>query len=131
MILTSNLSERIVVSAQKYLGQPYDWHIFDCVHFILAVYQAVGIVVPRIAGKGYPPSDFQLSAEEFGQMPLGHSVFLKRRTSTSDRIWTHAALIISPTELIHCSRHFGRQVVITSKAELLEIYALAPQPPRL
>ncbi len=125
MILSAELSERIVVVAHSYIGREYDWHLFDCVHFVIAVYRQVGIEIPRFGSKGYPPSDFHLTAEEFYQMPLGQTVFFKRRASTSDRIWTHVAIIASPTELIHCSRHNGNGVRVTTKAEFLEIYVLA------
>jgi hypothetical protein len=57
-------------------------------------------------------------------MPIGHSVFFKRRASLSSRIWTHVAIIISPESLIHCSRNLGRAVVITPKIEFMEVYSL-------
>jgi cell wall-associated NlpC family hydrolase len=127
MILTETLSQRIVATAHQYLGRPYDWKTFDCIHFILSVYKECGIEVPRFGGAGYPPENFHLSAETFEIMPLGHSVFFKRKANLKDRIWTHAAIIVSPHELVHCSRHFGECVTITPKPEFLEIYALAPK----
>lgn len=130
MDLDRELSARIVLAAEKYVGKAYDWHTFDCVHFVLSVFQDVGIALPRLSGQWEPPPEFHLSEQELEAMPLGHSVFLKRKASTANKIWTHVAIIVSRDELIHCSRHFGRQVTITPKAELLEIYTVVPKPPR-
>lgn len=127
MIFSEIVSARIVSTAYTYLGRAYDWRTFDCCHFIIAVYRDAGIHIPRFGPSGYPPADFHLSLDEFGRMPLGHSVFLKRKASPSNRIWTHMAIIISPTEFIHCSRHFGSKVTITSKIDFIETYALAPK----
>jgi len=132
MILSADVSRHIVATAHTYIGKPYDFKMFDCVHFIMSVYREVGIEIPRFGGSGFPPPDLNLSALEFEQMPLGQTVFFKRRTSPSSRIWTHMAIIASPSELIHCSRHFGNKVTITAKPEFMEIYAHAmntePQP---
>lgn len=127
MVFSGDLAQKIVTRAHQYLGQAYDWRTFDCVHFIVSVYRDVGIEIPRFGGIGYPPVDLHLSAEEFARMPLGHSVFFRRKASMANRIWTHAAIIVSPCELVHCSRHFGRVVVISPTTEFLEVYDLAPK----
>ncbi|MDD5165257.1 MAG: hypothetical protein PHG25_01840 [Candidatus Pacebacteria bacterium] len=129
MILSPSLSNSIVTIAHNYLGKPFDWHTFHCVHFVIEVYREAGIEMPAFTDAGYPPTDFHLSPEEFNLMPVGHSVFFKRRANTSNLIWTHMAIIASPNELIHCSRFFGCKVTVTSKIDFLEIYALASQPP--
>ena len=109
MVLSSDIASRIVVVAYQYLGRAYDFKTFDCVHFIVSVYRDVGIVIPRFGSAGFPPRDLHLSADEFEKMPLGHTVFFKRKANTSGRIWTHAAIIVSSCELIHCSRHFEKE----------------------
>jgi cell wall-associated NlpC family hydrolase len=129
MVISTSMSGHIVTAACSYLAQPYSRGRLDCVHFVITVYHDVGIEIPRFGGVGYPPDDFHLSAHEFYLMPIGHSVFFKRKASLSNRIWTHMAIIVSSDELIHCSRHFGDRVVITQKAEFVETYALAPKLP--
>lgn len=62
-------------------------------------------------------------------MPVGHTVFLRRKLSEKPKVWTHVVIVYSPTEVIHCSRHFGRQVTITPIGEILATYAVAPKPP--
>jgi len=127
MVLSADVSPRIISCAAKYLGTPYDYKVFDCVHFILNAHRDAGIAIPRFGGSGFPPSDLHMSEEEFLLMPEGRTVFFKRKASTANRIWTHAAIIYSSKELIHCSRHFGGKVVITPKPEFMNVYALAPQ----
>ena len=126
MILPTDIPDRIVAAAYSYLGKPYDFKTFDCVHFVISVYRDAGIAIPVFGAKGFPPIDFHLSAAEFAKMPLGHIVFFKRKLNTTGRVWTHAAIIVSPCELIHCSKHFGGVVTVTEKSEFVEIYALAP-----
>lgn len=129
MNLSTALAEQIITASRAYLGRPYDWRQFDCVHFVLQVYKDVGIELPRLSGQWLPPHEFHLSGEELVAMPIGHPVFLKRKLSQKPKIWTHVAIIYSPTEVIHCSRHFGRQVAITPVGEILATYAVAPKPP--
>lgn len=131
MELTPSLAETIVTIATSYLGREYIWRQFDCVDFVRTVYEAAGIAFPTLSANLPPPRDFHLSEEELGSMPLGHLVFLKRRASTLDRLWTHVAIVYSATGFIHCSRQpcFGRQVCVTPKATMLEVYAVSPKPP--
>ncbi len=126
MLFSTDISQRIATVAYQYLGRPYDFKTFDCVHFVIDVYRDVGITIPVFGGKGFPPRDFHLSVDEFTRMPLGRIAFFKRKLNTNGRIWTHAAIIVSPYELIHCSKHFGGVVTVTEKTEFMEIYALAP-----
>lgn len=124
MVLDAAISDQIIAVARTYIGRPYDWQDFDCIQFILEVYRECGIVIPRFGAMGYPPENFHLSEEEFARMPVGHVVFFKRRASLRPRIWTHAAIIFSATELIHCSRHSGNGVRVTHRDEFLKTYAL-------
>lgn len=127
MVLSKTVSDLIVTTAYQYLGHPYDLKTFDCVRFVVSVYRDVGIEIPRFGSRGLPPSDFHLSAEEFQKKPRGHTVFFKRKANTSDRLWTHMVIIVSPDELIHCSSRFGQKVVVTPWADLLELYSLSPK----
>ncbi len=127
MILNASMSERIIIESHNYLGFEFNYEKFNCVHFAREVYRCVGITLPLLDRKGFPPKDFHLSPEEFGNMPTGHCAFFKRKACSSGRIWTHVAIIVSSTELIHCSRYFGCKVVITPRDMFLEIYDLAPQ----
>ncbi len=129
MILTARLAEAVVTTSKRHLGREFVYEKFNCVHFIRSVYEEVGIALPLLDRFGYPPSSFHLSDTELVTMPLGHSLFLKRRLSQVRRFWTHVALIVSAGEVIHCSRHFGKMVTITPIDKLWEIYALAPKPP--
>jgi cell wall-associated NlpC family hydrolase len=129
MTLTTSISDRIVSIAYSYIDRSFNYEKFDCVHFVIEVFETVGIDLPILNRVGFPPMDFNLSCEEFKLMPIGHSVFVKRKASTSSRIWTHVAIIVSSHELIHCSRHFGGKVVVTSLPEFLEIYTLVLTPP--
>lgn len=127
MQLTPDLSSRIITTALTYLNHPYDFINFDCVRFIIRVYKEVGITIPIFGGAGFPPAEFHLSEEEFAQKPIGHSVFFRRKANTTDRIWTHMVLILSPDELIHCSSRFGGKVVITPWKDLFELYSHVPK----
>lgn len=127
MIHTEETGRRIVEIAHTYLGQPFDIKDFDCVYFIKAVYQKVGIEIPRFWAKDYPPQDFNLTPEELLQMPLGSTLFLKRKATTVVRPWTHMVLIASPTHFIHNSRFFGHKVVLTPKDVVLEYYYHVPK----
>jgi cell wall-associated NlpC family hydrolase len=130
MVVSPSLSKIIVNIAVSHVGRPYEHQVFDCVSFFLEVYSAAGIKLPSsvvLNGHINPPDEFNLSSDEFVKMPLGHSVFFKRKISTSDRIWTHIAIIMSHDELIHCSGYFGRRVVVTPKDQFMEIYSLVPR----
>jgi cell wall-associated NlpC family hydrolase len=129
MIITEDSSAKIIQVATKYLGRPFDYEKFNCVHFVREVYSNVGIDLPLIPRAGYPLQQFNLSVSEFELMPIGHSVFFKRKASLSNRVWTHVAIVASNSELIHCSRHFGGKVVVTPKIDFLQVYSLAPSHP--
>jgi len=127
MVLSETASDLVIRAAHQHLGRSYVWQTYDCVNFVVDVYRQANIEMPVIDKTGSPPVGFHLSADEFGSMPLGHSIFLKRKASLSDRIWTHVAIIVSQHEVIHCSRHFGRKVVVTPVKEFLRVYTLAPK----
>lgn len=127
MILSKDQSSCIVEIAYSYLGYPFDWKTFNCMHFVRKVYREVGIELPLIYKKIPLPFEFQLSESEFCLMPIGHIVFFKRRGSEADRLWTHVAIIANLTELIHCTRHLGNGVVVTSRDRFLNVYDLAPR----
>ncbi len=131
MILLESVSHQIITVAKSYLGTPFDFERFNCVHFVRSVYEAAGIELPILNRNGFPPKDFHLSREEFDLMPVGHSVFLRRKESTLCRVWTHVAIITSTDELIHCSRNCGNGVMLTEKEKLLEVYALAAISPAI
>jgi cell wall-associated NlpC family hydrolase len=124
MVFSVSMSDRIISVARKYVGRSFDYENFNCVHFVRETYQNVGINLPRLERNLYPPADFHLSSEEFVLMPIGHSVFFRRKSTLSNRVWTHVAIIISSDELIHCSCHCGKGVVVTVRSEFLEVYAL-------
>lgn len=126
MILTEARSRQIVLVAKSYLGTQFDWHTFNCVHFVAEVYGSVGIDFPRLVRYGLPPRNFHLSHSEFLKMPIGHSVFLKRKTTLAPtRYWTHIVIIIGQDQLIHCTRNLGKGVIISTPQELLSVYDLA------
>jgi len=127
MFLTQDVSTKIVNVSMGYLGHTFIWETFNCVHFVRKVYQESGISFPTLIKMRLPPADFHLSKEEFAEMPIGHSVFFKRRESQSVRYWTHVAIIIGKDSLIHCTRNLGIGVVVSSKAEFQEVYSLSPK----
>jgi cell wall-associated NlpC family hydrolase len=127
MFLTESLSSRIVTVSSTYLGRGFNFEEFNCVHFVRKVYFEVGIVFPLLIKNQLPPTDFHLSQEEFDRMPIGHSIFFKRKDSKSDRLWSHVAIIWGKDKLIHCTRNLGSGVVITSTSEFLKVYALSPK----
>ena len=129
MNISSNCSKEIIQSAEKYFGQPYVRATFNCAHFVANTYSDVGIIMPKFHARMYPPHEFNLTQEEFERMPVGHSMFMKRKTSVSDRIWTHVAIVYSSNEIIHCSHHFGDKVSITLKSEFIRVYGLVPKSP--
>jgi len=126
VVLDKTLSRRIVTASLRYLGKPFDWETFNCVHFVRSVYQDVDMQFPILKRYDLPPREFHLGNNEFARMPRGHSVFFKRKASPVKRYWTHMAIIIGSDKLIHCTRHLGTGVTITPKSEFLETYALSP-----
>ena len=125
MVLTKDISDRIIIIAHSYLDRPFDYEKFNCVHFVREVFCSIRINLPLLERSGHPPEEFHLSIDEFKLMPIGHSVFFRRKATASNRIWTHVAIIASSNELIHCTRRFGGKVVVTRIDEFLEVYALA------
>lgn len=126
MDLTKNLSSRVVSVACSHIGREFCYESYNCVHFVRDVYAEVGIVLPLLKRYWPPPKEFHLNSIEFERMPLGHSVFFKRKKSKFvERSWTHVAIIIGESELIHCTRNMGMGVVITSRATFLGAYDLA------
>ncbi len=129
MIITPDLSRKIIRSALKYIDRSYIRSTFNCAHFVANTYEQIGIVMPKFHAHLYPPADFNLTHDEFENMPVGHSIFLRRKTSVSDRIWTHVAIIYSQTHIIHCSHHFGDKVTVTPRSDFIQIYGLVPKLP--
>ena len=129
MNLSPELARNIIEIASSYISRPFDYEQFNCVHFVREVYSKVDIELPLLVRGEYPPQEFHLSINEFEMMPIGHCVFFKRRTSVTERVWTHVAMVYSSSELIHCARRFGGKVVVTPKAEFLDVYILTPQSP--
>ena len=127
MIIPKTLANDIITTSYNYLGREFCWSTFNCVHFVIEVYSKVGIDFPLLIRNEIPPLDFHLDVEEFEKMPIGHSVFFKRKMSwVRYRSWTHVAIIVEKDKLIHCTRNLGTGVVITTKSEFLEAYDLAP-----
>jgi hypothetical protein len=127
MFISKNLAGDIITSASSYLGRRYDFDVFNCVHFVRQVYRDVSLDFPLLDKRLFPPEYFHLTREDFYEMPIGHSVFFKKRKSTLPRSWTHVAIIFSDNELVHCSRLFG-QVVVTPVRDFLEVYDLSVKP---
>ena len=127
MFLSKTLSESIVSISEQYFERKFEWSSFNCVHFVIEVYDQLNICLPAIERYNFPPKDFHLSEAEFESMPIGHSVFLKRKAKDSPRLWSHVGIIYSSDSIIHCTRHLGDGVVITPKSVLMEAYILAPQ----
>lgn len=125
MFLDKTLADQIVMNSMTHIGRHFDLSNFNCVHFVREVYGSVGIEFPILRRDIIPPREFHLSEYEFCAMPVGQSVFFKRRESSLVRPWTHVAIIISSTDLIHCTRNLGDGVVITSRDIFLEKYCLA------
>ena len=125
MILDKKLADKIVMNSLVHVNKPFDFLNFNCVHFVRVVYESVGIRFPILRKEVVPPRNFHLSESEFYCMPIGHSLFFYRKESSLVRPWTHVAIIISPTEMIHCTRNLGDGVTVTSRDEMLEKYYLA------
>jgi len=127
MILSNNLSNHIVDVSYRYLGKVFNYKEYNCVHFVREVYLNAGIIFPLLSVRDFPPVDFHLSDHEFSNMPIGHTVFFKRKESKSERFWTHVAIIISSDSMIHCTRHLGSGVIITPKSRFMEVYDITPK----
>ena len=126
MVLTKKLSDEIVRVSYTYLGKEFCWTTFNWVHFVREVYGQVGILVPLLNKQYPPPKYFHLTDSEFEKMPIGHSVFFRRRLSqVTNRTWTHVGIIIGRDEIIHCTRNLGNGVVITTRHDMLEVYTRA------
>lgn len=126
MILSTETANQIVSISQNYIGRAFDLSSFNCVHFVREVYAQVGIILPLLDPYIFPPREFHLSEGEFSSMPIGHSVFFKRKLSRSTRPWSHVAIIVSTDTVIHCTRNIGTGVVYTLKSIFLETYDLSP-----
>ncbi len=126
MVLSNKISDLIVNISHEYLGRKFNLNSFNCVHFVREVYAKVGIILPLLNRYGIPPREFHLLEEEFAHMPIGHSVFFKRRTGHSTRSWTHMAIVFSEDTLVHCTRNLGEGVVLTPKSVFMETYILSP-----
>ncbi len=127
MTITTTLAKDIITISYDYLGRKFCFDTFNCVHFVREVYFKVGIEFPLLIRDKIPPSNFHLNVKEFEKMPVGHSVFFKRKMSELiNRPWTHVAIIVGANQLIHCTRNLGAGVVLTTKSEFLEIYDIAP-----
>lgn len=126
MVLSNVVSDVIVSTSYEYLGKSFDLDTFNCVHFVREVYKSAGVVMPILARYDFPPREFHLSNDEFNSMPIGHSVFFKRRSTRSTRPWTHVAIIVSSDTLIHCTQYIGKGVMLTSKSVFMETYDLSP-----
>lgn len=125
MFLSKKLSDQIVSTSVEYLGREFCFDTFNCVHFVREVYSRVGINFPMLVRDKFPPLEFHLDVERFEEMPIGHSVFFKRKNSRlTHRSWSHIAIVVGPNELIHCTRNLGASVVITPKPIFLEAYDL-------
>ncbi len=125
MVLNSILSQRIVAASSAYIGKPFCYSTYNCIHFVRNVYSDVGIIFPLVERYGLPPQEFHVSPEVFMTMPHGHSVFFKRKESQVQRYWTHVGIIFDLHHVIHCTRHTGKGVVVTPVEEFLKTYALA------
>ncbi|MCF7865743.1 MAG: hypothetical protein K9M11_04545 [Candidatus Pacebacteria bacterium] len=127
MLLSKKLSDSIVGISEKYIDRKFDWSSFNCVHFVIEVYAQLNILLPVIERYSFPPREFHLSEKEFLTMPIGHSVFFKRKAKNSPRLWSHVGIVYSDDTIIHCTRHLGNGVVVTPRSILMETYTLAPQ----
>lgn len=125
MILSKIIANRIVSISYGYLGTRFSLESFNCVHFVRGVYAAVGVNLPTLDRYDFPPREFHLSQQEFVSMPIGHSVFFKRKEGGCSRPWNHIAIIASKCTLIHCTRYIGNGVVLTPVSVFLETYNLA------
>jgi hypothetical protein len=125
MVLDMTLSVRVFMAALHYKGREFDWDTFNCVHFVRQVYKDVGIELPLLRRELLPPKEFHLNEKQFRDMPVGHSVFFKRRAKETERTWSHLAIILAPCKLIHCTRHMGNGVIISDTSDFLKIYELA------
>jgi hypothetical protein len=125
MVLSKTMSAQIIRSASQHIGRPFVYETFNCVHFVREVYLLVGIHFPLLPPMDFPPSEFHLTAAELESKPLGHSFFLKRKEGRRLRIWSHVAIIYSPNEVIHCTRHSGEGVTVTPMSQLFVLYDLA------
>ncbi|MCB9805991.1 hypothetical protein H6775_02400 [Candidatus Nomurabacteria bacterium] len=109
--------EAIFFEAERLLGKSYGQNTFNCVHFVITVFDKVGIPVPMM--------------DENIQLPVTHNnlggvILLDIRTKKpgDQRNFTHCG-IVHTNGLIHCSRQFGRCVSITPWDKVWQKYELA------
>ena len=63
MFISKTLAEDITARALFYLGKPYDFDLFNCVHFVRQVYRDVGIDFPILDRRLSPPFSFNLTTQ--------------------------------------------------------------------
>lgn len=115
----------VVIAAKSMLGKRYAPD-FRCVDFVRAVYEKIGITIPKILNMA-PPKDFNIEARQLSHPPIGHIMFLRDRFDTrKHRIWTHVVIIIEGDACIHCSIFYGQKVVKTPLELLYKRYDFVP-----
>ncbi|MBP9771499.1 MAG: C40 family peptidase [Candidatus Pacebacteria bacterium] len=117
--------EVVIAEAHLYLDRPYDEN-FGCVDFVRRVYQVVGVEIPRLMKYVPPPHWINIDPKEIDNPPPGHLMFLRRKLTKTTRPWTHVVLILPDQKCIHCSRHFGEKVCISSLEDIFVLYDFAP-----
>ncbi len=116
-MLSQDKQRDIVTEALRHLGREYDRVHFNCLTFVRLVYENVGLKLP--------PLRLNILPSQLTNPPVGFMLYLKHKTASKDRRFTHVAIVLDNCTCIHCSKFFGNAVVITEYEKLFEMYDLA------
>ncbi len=110
------LGQRLVEASQSYLGVPYVWggntkEGIDCSGFVKAVYESMGLILPRVSGDqaavGYDVPH-NVSAGDWTQWAPGDRMYFACHHPRVD----HTAMYIGNGLFIHASMGHNHQVAI-------------------
>lgn len=123
MKLSQEIRNVVVSSSFRHIGREKTDE-FSCMHFVIEVYEKIGVTVPIIPRYDFPPNDFNITKEDLSIWEYGYPIFFRRyKYSGEKRIWTHTGITLPEGKIIHLSSHLGgRKVSINSKEEIFEIY---------
>jgi cell wall-associated NlpC family hydrolase len=121
MELTEEQVEKVIDIAFSQLGSYRPGK--QCLGFVRDVYQEIGINIPPIWGHSNPPDGINLKKEELETFPPGRILFLRNKTTTSGRVWTHVALTLPGLKVIHHSiKLHGGTVVVSDLEQVFQYY---------
>jgi hypothetical protein len=124
MNLTPIQVEIVVEKALKEVGRELPSK--HCLILAREVFMKVGKEIPPLYGFDRPPANLNLRVEELRNPPPARLVFLRNKTTPSGRVWTHVVITIDEKRVVHRSRFFGSQVVISTFEEIFQFYDFVP-----